>query len=96
MAWRGRSRRRPQFLTIESCAIPLFYEYRIAQVSRGRSCSGREQQGAIRFWAAKTMNRAAQAASGRPSGIGACELAGFSCKRSYLVLRFYAMVARGP
>ena len=31
------------------------------------------------------MNRAAQAASGRPSGIGACELAGFSCKRSYLV-----------
>ena len=40
------------------------------------------------------MNRAAQAASGRPSGIGACELAGFSCKRRFLVSRFYAMVAR--
>ena len=40
------------------------------------------------------MNRSAQAASGRPSGIAACELAGFSCKRSYLVLRFYAMIAR--
>ena len=48
----------------------------------------------MRFWAAKTMNRAAQTASGRPSGIGACELAGFPCKRSYLVSRFYAMVAR--
>ena len=27
---------------------PLFYEYRIAQVSRGRSCSGREQQGSYK------------------------------------------------
>ena len=34
------------------------------------------------------MNRAAQAASGRPSGIGVCEIAGFPCKRSYLVSRF--------
>ena len=48
----------------------------------------------MRVWAAKTMNRAAQTASGRPSGIGACELVGFSCKRRYLVSRFYSMVAR--
>jgi hypothetical protein len=40
------------------------------------------------------MNRAAQAASGQPSGVDVGELAGFPCKRSYLVSTFYAMVAR--